>query len=83
MAARCRNERSDNTNEIVMHVAWISEGCCAGRHNRRDQLIRLLEGGFLHVESICSYSRQRTIVKYNLCPFQYTDPSSCRDRTYH
>ena len=35
------NQRCDETNQIVVHVAWVPQGGRGHRHNRRYQLVNL------------------------------------------
>jgi hypothetical protein len=42
MAACCWNERRDNANEIIMHIAWVLESGGRRRHDSGNQLIGLL-----------------------------------------
>lgn len=55
MAARCRDERSNNSHQIIVHITRISKGSCARGHDGRNELIRLLERWLLYVKSVCSY----------------------------
>lgn len=33
MASRGWDESGDDANKIVMHIAGVAEGCCAGGHD--------------------------------------------------
>ena len=56
MASRCRDECGYNADEVIVHIARVAESSCGGGHDGRDELIGLLEGRFLDVESVCCYS---------------------------
>lgn len=71
MAARGGDERGNDSNEIVVHVPWISKRGCAGGHDSRDELVGLLERGLLDVEAVCCYPREGAVVEDNL-ELQYT-----------
>lgn len=47
MTAGCRNKGGYDADKVVMHIAWVSEGSCTGRHDGRNQLVCLLEGRLL------------------------------------
>lgn len=49
VAAGRWDKRGDNTDEIVMHVAGVTEGSGTGGHYRRDELVRLLERRLLYM----------------------------------
>ncbi len=76
MAARCRDKRSNNSHQIIVHITRISKGSCARRHNSRNELIRLLKRWLLYVKSVCSYSRQCSIIEDDLFHIQYVYPFS-------
>lgn len=66
MTAGSGNQRRDDAYEVVVHVSWVSQCRCAGGHDCRDELVCLLEGGVLDVESVCCYAGEGSIVENNL-----------------
>lgn len=52
VASRSRDQRGEDADQVVVHVAGVSEGGCAGGHDGRYELVRLLEGWLLYVQSI-------------------------------
>jgi hypothetical protein len=66
MAARCRNERCDDTDKVVVHVSGVAKGGCAGGHDGRDELVRLLKGRVHNVQPVCSDLREGSVVKDDL-----------------
>lgn len=52
MAARGRDQRRYNSNEIVVHVARVSEGRGTRRHDSRDKLVGLFERRVHNVQSV-------------------------------
>ena len=52
MAARGRDERRDDRDEVVVHVAGVAEGVCGGGHDGCHELVGLREGGFLDVQAV-------------------------------
>ena len=56
MAARCRDKRSNNSHQIIVHITRISKSSCARGHDGGNELIGLLERWLLYVKSVCSYS---------------------------
>ena len=55
MTARRRDKRSNNSHQIIVHIARIAKGSCARGHDGGNELIRLLERWLLYVKSVCSY----------------------------
>ena len=55
MAARCRDKRSNNSDQIIVHITRIPKSSCARGHDSGHELIRLLERRLLYVKSVCGY----------------------------
>ena len=55
MAARCRDQRSNDPHQIIVHITRISKSSCARGHDGGNELIGLLERWLLYVKSVCSY----------------------------
>lgn len=54
MASWCGDQRRYNADEIVVHIARVSEGCGTCRHDSRDKLVGLFKRGIHDVQSVCS-----------------------------
>ena len=65
MAAWCGDESRDDTDEIVVHIAWVAKRVRGGAHDGGHELIGLLEGGFLDVKSVRGNSGEGGIVEDN------------------
>ena len=65
VASRRWNERSNNANEVIVHVARVAKGGCAGGHDSGDELIRLLERRLLDVKSVGSYPWQSAVIEHD------------------
>lgn len=63
MASGRRNQTGDDTDQIVMHVAWVSQSSCASAHDRADELIRLLKGRLLDMKGVRCNARESAIVE--------------------
>lgn len=66
MKTRSGYESCDQTDEVVVHVAWVSEWSCARRHDCRDQRVDLGECGRVDFQALRCDSVQRRIVQDNL-----------------
>ena len=66
VAAGRGDEGGDDAAEVVVHVAWVAEGGCGGGHGGGDELVCLLEGGFLDVEAVGSDAGEGAIVEDDL-----------------
>ena len=65
VAARRGDQTGHYADQIVVHVARISESRGARAHDRRDELVCLLERRLLHVERVCCDAAQGAVVKDN------------------
>ncbi len=59
------NQRGDQTHQIVVHIARITEWGGARGHDCRDKLIDLSECGRVNAQTFCGNSIQRCIVQHN------------------
>ena len=50
---RGRDQRRDQTDQVVVHVAWVAQGGGGHGHDGGHQLIDLGEGGGGAVQSVC------------------------------
>jgi len=65
VTTRCGDERCDDTDQVVVHVTWISKSLGTGSDDCRDQLICLVKRRCLYVKPVSSDTRQGTVVEDN------------------
>lgn len=73
MAARCRDEGSDDSHEVIVHISGVTEGRRRSRHNSRNLGVisasRLADGRLLTSwfvcwkEGSCTWSLSATILE--------------------
>ena len=57
------DERGDEPDEVVVHVARVAQGRRRRRHDRRDELVDLSEGGVFDVQAFAGDAIQRRVVE--------------------
>mmetsp|Transcript_36544 Transcript_36544/g.97361 ORF Transcript_36544/g.97361 Transcript_36544/m.97361 type:complete len:229 (-) Transcript_36544:500-1186(-) len=65
MAAWRRDQRSQHSNQIVVHVPWVTKCGGAGRHNGRHQRIDLGERWVVQFQSITGDAVQSCVVQHD------------------
>lgn len=66
MTAWSGNQRGDNADEVVVHVARIAQSGGAGGHDCRDQLVGLFERGIHDMQPVGGNPGEGSIVKDDL-----------------